>query len=152
MTSLTRLATENYTHEKAYKYNVGLDATLFSGLDVTLEGYYQKRKDIWVEASGKYTDVIGIDAPYENAGVVNSWGFEASLDYNKKFGEVSFNIGGEFNLNRNQIKEQLEEPRVYDKPCSDRSFIETRFMVLKLSVSSRIKTILLTVLHRHSQL
>jgi TonB-linked SusC/RagA family outer membrane protein len=113
MTTLTRLATENYTHEKAYKYNVGLDATLFSGLDVTLEGYYQKRKDIWVESSGKYTDVIGVDAPYENAGVVNSWGFEASLDYNKKFGEVSFNIGGEFNLNRNQIKEQLEEPRLY---------------------------------------
>ncbi len=113
MTSLTRLASEDYTHEKAYKYNLGLDATLFSGLDVTLEGYYQRRKDIWVEADGKYTDVIGIDAPYENAGIVNSWGFEASLDYNKKFGEVTFNLGGEFNLNRNQIKEQLEEPRLY---------------------------------------
>jgi hypothetical protein len=87
---------------------------LFSGLDVTLEGYYQNRKNIWVEASGKYTDVIGVDAPYENAGVVNSWGFETSLDYNKKFGEVTFNLGGEFNLNRNKIKEQLEEPRLYD--------------------------------------
>ncbi len=113
MTALTNLATENYTHEKAYKYNVGLDATLFSGLDVTLESYYQHRKNIWVDASGKYTDVIGIDAPYENAGVVNSWGFEASLDYNKKFGNVTFNLGGEFNLNRNKIKEQLEEPRLY---------------------------------------
>ena len=113
MTTLSRLASEDYTHEKAYKYNVGIDATLFSGLDMTLEGYYQHRKDIWVEADGKYTDVIGVDAPYENAGVVNSWGFEASLDYNKKIGEVTFNLGGEFNLNRNQIKEQLEEPRLY---------------------------------------
>ena len=31
-------------HEKAYKYNVGVDAVLFNGLDVTAEGYYQRRK------------------------------------------------------------------------------------------------------------
>lgn len=39
-TTLGRYATENPSHEKAYKYNVGLEATLFRGLDVTLEGYF----------------------------------------------------------------------------------------------------------------
>jgi TonB-linked SusC/RagA family outer membrane protein len=111
--TLDRLATENPSHEKAYKYNFGADATLFNGLDVSLETYFQHRTDIWVESSGKYTALIGNDAPYENAGIVNSWGFEASLNYNKKIGEVNFNIGGEFNLNRNKIIEQLEEPRLY---------------------------------------
>lgn len=111
--TLDRLMTANPTHEKAYKYNIGVDATLFSGLDVTLDGYYQHRTDIWIEAKGKYTSVIGVDAPFENAGVVNSWGFEAGLDYNKFIGEVKINVGGNFNLNRNKIKEQLEEPRLY---------------------------------------
>jgi TonB-linked SusC/RagA family outer membrane protein len=113
-TTIDRMATENPGHEKAYKYNVGIDATLFGGLDVTMEGYYNHRTDIWVEGTGKYTGLIGQDAPFENAGVVNSYGFELGLDYNKTIGEVTFNVGGNLNYNRNKIKEQLEAPRLYD--------------------------------------
>lgn len=112
-TSFSRLATENSTHEKAFKYNVGLDATLFKGLNVTVDGYYQRRKDIWVSTSGKYSSVVGLSTPFENAGVVDSWGVEAGLDYTKRFGDFAFNLGGNFTLNRNEIKEQLEEPRAY---------------------------------------
>ena len=113
-TLLNRLATANSTHEKAYKYNVGLDATLFGGLNMTLEGYYQRRKDIWVSSNGKYTDVLGMDAPFENAGIVDSWGVEAGLDYTKRLGELTLNVGGNFQFHRNEIKEQLEEPRLYE--------------------------------------
>lgn len=112
-TLIGRLATMNSTHEKAFKYNVGLDATLFNNLNLTVDGYYQRRKDIWVSSEGKYTEVLGMDAPYENAGIVDSWGIEAGLDYTKKLGQVIFNIGGNFTWNRNKIKEQLEEPRMY---------------------------------------
>ena len=112
-TYLDRLATTNPSHEKAYKYNVGVDATLFHGLNVTIDGYYQRRSDIWVEASGKYTALVGVDAPYENAGIVDSWGAELGLDYSKQIGQVTFNVGGNLNYNRNKIKEQLEEPRLY---------------------------------------
>lgn len=113
-TYLGQLATINPSHEKAYKYNFGIDAKLFGRLDVTFDAYFQHRTDIWVSAAGKYTSLIGFDAPYENAGVVDSHGLEIGLDYNKQFGEVAFNIGGNFNLNKNEIKEQLEEPRLYD--------------------------------------
>lgn len=113
MYEIGRLATENPSHEKVYKYNVGLDGTLFGGLDFSVDGYYQHRTDIWVDASGKYTSVMGIAAPYENAGVVNGWGIETSLDYNKTLGQVTYNVGGSFSYNRNEIKEQLEEPRAY---------------------------------------
>lgn len=113
-TLLNRLATANSTHEKAYKYNVGLDAMLFGGLNMTLEGYYQRRKDIWVSSNGKYTDVLGMDAPFENAGIVDSWGIEAGLDYTKHLGELTLNVGGNFQFHHNEIKEQLEEPRLYE--------------------------------------
>lgn len=113
-TIIGRLATVNSTHEKAYKYNVGMDATLFNSLNVTAEGYYQRRKDIWVSSDGKYTDVLGMDAPFENAGIVDSYGMEVGLNYTKRLGDMVFNLGGNFTWNRNEIKEQLEEPRLYD--------------------------------------
>lgn len=113
-TLIGRLATANSTHEKAIKYNAGIDATLFKGFNLTVDGFYQRRKDIWVSSAGKYTDVLGMDAPYENAGIVDSWGVEAGLDYTKKLGNVVFNAGGNFTWNKNKIKEQLEEPRLYD--------------------------------------
>ena len=113
-TTLGLLPTANPSHEKAYKYNIGIDATLFGSLNVEVDAYMQQRKDIWVAGTGAYTALIGFDAPYINAGKVNSHGFEISLDYTKKFGEVSFNAGGSFNLNKNKIKEQAEEPKAFE--------------------------------------
>lgn len=79
-----------------------------------MEGYYQRRKDIWVSSEGQYSSVLGMDAPFENAGIVDSWGTEIGLDYTKQISDVVFNIGGNFAWNRNEIKEQMEEPRLYD--------------------------------------
>lgn len=112
--SISRLASINSTHEKAVKYNIGLDATLFKGLNLTVEGYYQRRKDIWVSSSGKYSSVLGMTAPFENAGVVDSKGVEVGADYTKDFGKFIVNVGGNFTFNKNEIKEQLEEPRAYN--------------------------------------
>lgn len=113
-TYLGRMATQTLGHEKAYKYNIGLDATLFHGLDVTLEGYLQNRTDIWVDTDGKYSDMIGQDSPYEPDGKVRSWGLELGLDYHKTAGDLTYTIGGNFSYNRNKILEQDEEPRLYD--------------------------------------
>lgn len=113
-TSISRLVSINSTHEKAIKYNIGLDATLFKGLNLTVEGYYQRRKDIWVSSSGKYSSVLGMTAPFENAGIVDSKGVEIGIDYTKDFGKFIVNVGGNFTLNKNEIKEQLEEPRAYN--------------------------------------
>lgn len=111
---LGRLASLNSTHEKAYKYNFGFDASLFKGLDLTFDTYYERRSDIWVSSSGKYSSVLGFTAPYENGGIVDSWGVEIGANYTKKVGDFKFNIGGNFMLAKNKIIEQLEEPRLYD--------------------------------------
>lgn len=110
---LERVATTNPSHEKAYKYNVGVDAKLFGCLDVTLDLWKEHRTNIWVTSEGKYSEIFGMDPPYENAGIVDSKGIEVGLDYSKKLGQVEFNIGGNFSLNKNEIKEMLEEPRQY---------------------------------------
>lgn len=110
---LARVATTNPSHEKAYKYNVGVDAKLFGCLDVTLDLWKEHRTNIWVTSEGKYSEVFGMDPPYENAGIVDSKGIEVGLDYSKKLGQVEFNVGGNFSLNKNEIMEMLEEPRQY---------------------------------------
>jgi len=109
-----RLASTNSTHEKAFKYNIGLDASLFKGVDMTVDGYFEKRKDIWVSEDGSTSSVLGATAAYVNAGIVNSWGLEAGVNYNKKMGDVQLSLGGKFTFAKNEIKEQLETPRAYD--------------------------------------
>ena len=112
-TYLGQMATANPTHEKAYKYNFGIDAKLFGALDVTFDLWWQRRSDIWVSAAGKYSDVLGMEAPYENAGKVNSNGMELGLDYTKQLGKVTVNVGGNYMVTKNNVKEMLEEPRLY---------------------------------------
>ena len=112
-TVIAQAASVDPSREKAIKYNVGIDATLFGGLNISLDYYIQNRKDIWVSTAGSYTSVFGLTTPYENLGKVDSHGFEVSLDYNKRVGDFALNIGGTFNLNKNEIKEQAEEPKAY---------------------------------------
>jgi len=111
--SMGRLASYNSTHEKAYKYNIGLDATLFKSLDLTIDGWLQKRKDIWIDGSGMYSSVLGFDAPYVNAGEVNSWGVEAGSDYHYSAGALLLTAGANFSLAKSKIINQLEAPVQY---------------------------------------
>lgn len=112
-TYLGQMATADPSHEKAYKYNIGVDAKLFGALNLSLDLWRQRRSDIWVSSAGKYSSVLGMDAPYENAGKVDSHGMELGLDYTKDFGGVTLNVGGNLMVTKSEIKEMLEEPRLY---------------------------------------
>lgn len=57
---------------------------MFNGLDVSFDAYYERRSDIWVSSSGHYSSVLGFTAPYENGGIVDSWGVEVGANYRKK--------------------------------------------------------------------
>ena len=109
-----RLASVNGTTEKAYKYNAGVDATLFKGLTLTVDGFYERRSDIWVSSDGQNSAVLGASGSYVNAGIVDSWGTEICANYYKKMGNVELNLGGTFTYNRSKIIEMLEEPAAYD--------------------------------------
>lgn len=111
--SIGAMATENPSHEKAYMYNVGLEARLFDGLNLTLEGFYNHRTNIWVSGSGAYSSIVAFGAPYINAGVVNQKGLEIGLDYTKTINGITFNVGGNYLYSENHIKEMAEEPRAY---------------------------------------
>lgn len=109
-----RLASLNSSCEKALKSNIGLDWAFLNGFVLSADGYYEKRKDIWVSAGGSNSAVLGVTSPYANAGIVNSWGTELGLNYNKQLGDVTLALGGKFTFAKNEIEEMLEEPKAYD--------------------------------------
>lgn len=113
-TTLGQMATPDPSNEKSTRFNIGIDASLFGGLNLELDFFKQTRNDIWVSGAGFYTALIGFDAPYLNQGKVSQTGFEVSAEYSKKFGEITFNIGANMMFYKNEIKDQAEEPRVYE--------------------------------------
>lgn len=112
-TAIGQMRTPNPSHEKAFKQNYGFDAVLFGGLNVEFDYFQQRRYDIWVSGAGAYSALIGFDAPYINGGEVKQKGFDASLDYTKSLGDVTFNIGGNLTFSQNEIIEQAEEQKAY---------------------------------------
>jgi hypothetical protein len=113
-TTLGQMATPDPSHEKSTRFNIGFDARLFSGLNLEFDFFNQTRSNIWVSGAGYYTALIGFDAPYLNQGKVSQHGFEVAADYSKTFGDVTFNIGANIMFYKSKIKDQAEEPRVYD--------------------------------------
>lgn len=131
---LGSLAILNSTHEKGFKYNAGLDIGLFQGLNVSLDGYYERRKDIWVSSNGKYSVVLGQAAPYENAGIVDSWGFETGAEYTKSFGNWKVNLGTAFSFTRSKVINKNEAPVAYPNLLTTGHAVGQRFGLVALGL------------------
>lgn len=118
-TYLSTAMTQSLGHERASKLNVGIDATLFGGLNLSVDYYYQHRYDIWCSTAGSYSSVFGLSAPYENVGVVNSKGVEISADYSKKINkDFIVNLGASVTFNKTIVEEQAEAPQLYANTSS----------------------------------
>jgi hypothetical protein len=113
-TTLGTMSTVAPSHEKANKFNVGFDATLFKGLNIEFDYFRNHRYDIWCSGAGAYTALIGFGAPYVNAGVVDQNGIDASIDFTHSFGDLTVNFGGNMTFAKTKIKDMAEEPRAYD--------------------------------------
>ena len=113
-TTLGTMATVAPSHEKANKFNVGFDATLFKGLNIEFDYFFNHRYDIWCSGAGAYTALIGFGAPYVNAGVVDQSGIDAAVDFTHSFGELKLNLGGNVTFAKSEIKDMAEEPRAFE--------------------------------------
>lgn len=118
-TYLGTARTQSLGHEQYSKLNVGFDATLFGGLNISADYYYQHRYNIWYSTAGSYSSVFGLTAPYENVGVINQKGFEVSADYSKKFNnDFTINLGASMTLNKTIVEEQAEAPQLFANTSS----------------------------------
>lgn len=107
----TRFPTSDFAQEAAYKANLGTDIRLFNSLDVTLDMFYQQRRNILVNAASLNSDVVGLQSSYKDKGRVASWGMELGLRYAKTFNNgLNVNAGFTFSTVKNKILEWIENP------------------------------------------
>jgi TonB-linked SusC/RagA family outer membrane protein len=108
---LTQFPTTDFKQEAAYKANLGTDMRLAKSLDLTVDLFYQQRRNILVSAGSLNSDVVGIQSSYDDKGRVASYGVEAGMRYAKTFANgFNLNFGGNVSAVENRILEWIENP------------------------------------------
>lgn len=105
-----RMPVTNFKHERAIKYNLGFDATVFGGLTFTGDIYYQRRDQIMVGQGGVISSVLGMNTAYLPMGKVDSKGVELGLAYEKKHGDFLVTGGARLTVAKNKVVDKLEGP------------------------------------------
>ena len=78
--------------EKAKKFDIGVDMTLFDHWNITIDYFYDKRYDIFMERQSWPNSLgYGKAKPWGNVGKMDNKGVEFSLNYHKNF---SKDLGG----------------------------------------------------------
>ncbi len=97
--------------EKSRKLNLGLDATLFRKLALTIDVFQDKRSGI-VTQNTNLSAVYGGIAPYANIGKVTNRGVEISLGFSDQAGPFSYSLNAMAAYTKNRIDYQAEVPPV----------------------------------------
>ena len=90
--------------ERIQNYNLALDFglnVLGGSLNGTVETFLKKNNNMLVAMT--YPAIIGDAAPTANNGKFKDWGFEGSLTYSGKIGQVGYHLGGNFTFARNEL-------------------------------------------------
>ena len=103
----------DFSFEKAYKYEVGIDAHMFKYLTAWVNLYYERREGILTSSESVIPGTFGGSIANVNAGVTNRKGIEFALEFNKQLRDWGFRAGvnGAFNINK--IVSINEEPKPY---------------------------------------
>ncbi len=104
----------NVTWETAQKINVGMDVTFFSKLHAYLDFFWEDRKDILVSNANTLSAVTSLPSSYVNQGRVKNHGFEVTLNWEDRIGNVHYNISPNVSFARNKVIEMLEVKPMYD--------------------------------------
>ena len=108
---LTQFPTSDFEQEAAYKANLGTDLRIANALDVTVDMFYQQRRNILVSANSLNSAVVGIQSSYDDKGVVASYGVEAGLRYAKTFNSgLNLYFAGNVSAVKSEILNWIEAP------------------------------------------
>lgn len=87
----TYYAFENITWETTTSTGVGIDANFFdSRLKANIDGYYKKTSNMLLTLG--FPSYAGFSAPQQNAGDMNTWGWDITLGWADKVGDFSYSI------------------------------------------------------------
>lgn len=75
--------------EKAYKFNVGLEISFFNSLKIEGDYFHENREGIFLQRGG-LAGLVGLSTvPWVNVGKMKNQGFDGTLAFNRRIGEVN---------------------------------------------------------------
>ncbi|WP_418983732.1 SusC/RagA family TonB-linked outer membrane protein [Alistipes sp.] len=99
--TLNTMANPDIKWETTTMVDVGLDLTLFGKLNITGDWYRKMTRDILMKLD--LSLLVGLNAPYQNAGKVRNTGWEIGINYANKWRDFSFSVGANLSDVRNEI-------------------------------------------------
>ena len=108
------LGNPDLTWEKALKTDVGLDMTLWKGLDLMFNYFYEYRTDILCSGSSMLPSFYGATFGYINYGRVGAQGVEMAASYQKQYKDGGFQIGLNATHQKNKVLRMRESLKNYD--------------------------------------
>ncbi|RZK38715.1 MAG: TonB-dependent receptor [Pedobacter sp.] len=107
-TTEAELANPNLTWETTRKTDVGVDVKLFKqSLSLSADYFHENRTDLLTNAL--IPTIIGQSGGQVNGGEAEYKGFEAALNYTKRFGEFEMNLYGNFTHVKSNIIQLNQE-------------------------------------------
>lgn len=98
----TILANPQITWEKSRQFDLGLDADFFKhSLTLSLDYYRRYIYDMLQQLPVPY--VVGMGAPFVNAGSMENRGWEMALGYNNKLGNVKYSVNATLSDVQNKV-------------------------------------------------
>ncbi len=105
----------NVTWETASKWNLGLDAAFINDrLTLNLDFFWEDRKDILESNANTLPAITSLVASYVNHGRVKNHGYEMTLKWADKIGDVRYSISPSLAFVKNKIVDMYEVPPMYD--------------------------------------
>lgn len=104
-------ANPNVGWEEARKLDVGAEISFFDKLHFQVDYFHEMRSGIFLQRNSIPVFVGITTDPYVNIGKMRNSGWDASVKYDQKIGEVTLSAMGNFTFARNVILEQDEPDR-----------------------------------------
>lgn len=109
----TIMGVEDLTWEKSYKTNIGLEVGLFNKVNLILDAYKERRKQILIPRQS-LPGIAGFDTGiYANMGEMDNKGFDANIEYIDQIGKVGLRVYGNVTYSKNKIVFQDEPVKKY---------------------------------------
>src|SRR5699024_12690698 len=103
----TDLVSKELSWETTTVTNIGFDAAFLNNrLSVTGDIYERRTEDILLALS--VPDMVGLNAPFQNAGVVENRGWEIAVGWQDNIGEVCCGIDVNVSDNRNDVVDRVD--------------------------------------------
>ncbi len=103
--SLNEMANSKIKWETTTVSNIGLDLTMWNNFNFSFEYYQRRTTDILLRLD--IPTMIGLTAPYQNAGVVENKGWDMSASYRNKAGDLTYGVA----VNLSDVKNKVVDMR-----------------------------------------